>query len=79
MQNADHVAKILADLPEIQRVALRPWAGNPLLAVVLSQAESLKEIATWAASAHALAQQQVPADDPPVRLVVPDDDAGEGA
>lgn len=67
----DAIAKILADLPEVQQIALRPWRVHPLLAVVLSQAEALKEIATWAASADALAKQ-APAE-PPVRLVVADD------
>lgn len=59
---SEHARKILADLPSIQQIALRPWQQNPLLATVLSQAQALQEIAVWAAQAHQLAQQP---EDPP--------------
>lgn len=53
----ENIQKILSDLPEIQRIALRPWQQNPLLSTVLAMAQSLDEIARWAGSAHQLAQQ----------------------
>lgn len=55
--NPDELAKILADLPTIRRIALRPWEMNPLLSVVLAQAQALQEIAAWAAKAQELSKQ----------------------
>ena len=59
-RNPEHVETILGDLPQLQQIALRPWQQNPLLATVLAMAQSLNEVATWAAQAHQLAQQPPP-------------------
>lgn len=46
---------ILADLPNVRQLALRPLARIPLLAVVLEQARALDEIAGWAAASEQIA------------------------
>lgn len=61
MATPENAEKIISDLPNVQKVALSPWASNPLLALVLQQAQALQQIATWAASAHELAHAAQPA------------------
>lgn len=55
MSDLSPTDKILSDLPTIQQIALRPQTQNPLLALILQQAQALAEIGNWAASAQQLA------------------------
>lgn len=64
----DPLKDILTDLPTIQRIAGRPQAQNPLLALILQQAEALAEIAGWAVAAQQSVQQ------PPVAAPEPTND-----
>lgn len=57
----DATQKIILDLPEIQRIALRPLARSPLLPLVVELAQALQEIGNWAGAAQKLATEEVPA------------------
>lgn len=49
------IADILEDLPKIRQIAGQPMAQNPLLAVVLQQAQALAQIAQWTVDAEKVA------------------------
>ncbi len=69
--------KILRDLPTIQQIATRPERSNPLLALILQQAQALSEIAGWAGAASQSVSEQA-AQPRPLHPVVDDEQIAEG-
>lgn len=49
----DFLDNVRGDLAVLRRIAARPAAENPLLALILAQAQSLAEIGQWAANVEA--------------------------
>lgn len=67
----DALQKILTDLPIIRQIAQRPQTQNPLLAVILAQAQALVEIAAWTTDVQALAAKEASATEAPKLATVP--------
>lgn len=69
----EHVQNILTDLPTVRAISQRPQAQNPLLGLLLAQAQSLAEIEQWTRNCEALVQQAAVANaQPPAEAEIVD-------